>query len=867
MLRQNYAKFLIDFYVLPKDPTQQKIFQSARKLKHQHDMSFKESIRQSIKLRKDLFEVLWPSHDINISNDENHENNEEENALTCFKNAVMESEELDSDLFANWVRGSKGLEYLQEGLQEFVGEKVLQCRDNTLKKVILTLPSGSPHNSATNVRKIIFLQIIFNSTKACSRRTCYQNRPPTVLEADQLDEGNALMAYVARDTRNKILHSSKLEIDETTVCSYLDAFIVVLQDPKCLINDEASKKAVDKLTQLKNNKIHISQGDKVSLLQMRNKALTELDDKIAEHLRKLDEKALALRYKLKLDVDEFKDSALADVENAGISVKQSLTVEKGVAISDIATARKEGIHDIAGKTTDGISEIKAVGGQALQEISEAKNDIDGQKSEAISEICNLKKDVLSVITKAGTEAKENFLVGASAARSDMSGKVVLRESIFQKVRRKLKNAFSPSSSKSHFKVLPSQSKKDLKNELITWYNTNKSTVCLSPLTDAFPTPLAGFYIMPEIDIQTYLPGGRKETTRVKSLQDLFTWGKKVPQEIYLSAVAGFGKTAFSKYLALTWCQAHQKGENYKHFKEEELKALSSFEFLFMVELRDSAKVCDVDDMIEQQVIQYLPCSSSMPKGLLKDILHDEKCLVILDGLDEWTHPDNNCTRLPKSIPHRYAREKCVILTTTRPWKLGMSNLNQIGETVELVKLNEDNIRKFNCNAMKMLNVNLQDGELQNEVCRFEEAISDHDLEDMESTPLLLLYLICLWVEKIPIGNSAVELYTGIIQLLLSRTEKLHGKFHSSCEKSLSYIPDCFRKHQHFCSYYTFLLTIGELAFNTLFSKKKEHTLVFDEHVAEKYLNQEDLKLSCLSGILSEINYQQPVNYKHLSVVF
>jgi hypothetical protein len=357
--------------------------------------------------------------------------------------------------------------------------------------------------------------------------------------------------------------------------------------------------------------------------------------------------------------------------------------------------------------------------------------------------------------------------------------------------------------------------------------------------------------MPEIDIQTYLPGGRKETTRVKSLQDLFTWGKNVPQEIYLSAVAGFGKTAFSKYLALTWCQAHQKGENYKHFKEEELKALSSFEFLFMVELRDSAKVCDVDDMIEQQVIQYLPCSFSMPKGLLKDILHDEKCLVILDGLDEWTHPDNNCTRLPKSIPHRYAREKCVILTTTRPWKLGMSNLNQIGETVELVKLNKDNIRKFKCNAMKMLNVNLQDGELQNEVCRFEEAISDHDLEDMESTPLLLLYLICLWVEKIPIGNSAVELYTGIIQLLLSRTEKLHGKFHSSCEKSLSYIPDCFRKHQHFCSYFTFLVTIGKLAFYTLFSKKKEHTLVFDKNVANKYLNQEDLKSSCLSGILSE----------------
>ncbi|XP_060600160.1 uncharacterized protein LOC132753683 [Ruditapes philippinarum] len=410
-------------------------------------------------------------------------------------------------------------------------------------------------------------------------------------------------------------------------------------------------------------------------------------------------------------------------------------------------------------------------------------------------------------------------------------------------------------------------KQKLKDELITWYKTNQSTVPLSPLTDAFPTPLAGFYIMPEIDKQTYQPDGRKETSRVKSLQDLFT----SPREIYLSAVAGFGKTAFSKYLALTWCQAHQKDGNYGHFKEGELKALSGFEFLFLVLLRDSAKVCDVDDMIEQQVIQYLPCSSSMPKGILKDILHDEKCLVILDGLDEWTHPDNDCTRVPKIIPHRYAREKCVILTTTRPWKFEMSNLSQIVETVELVKLNKENARQFKCNAMKLLNVNLQDGELQNEVCRFEEAISDHDIEDMESTPLLLLYLICLWIAKIPIGNSAVELYTGIIQLLLFRTEKLHRKFHSSCETSPSNVPECFRKHKHFCSYYTFLLTIGKLAFYTLFSKKKEHTLVFDRNVAKEYINQEDLKSSCLSGILSEskvktlVSESSKISFSHKTV--
>ncbi|XP_060558273.1 uncharacterized protein LOC132718574 [Ruditapes philippinarum] len=417
------------------------------------------------------------------------------------------------------------------------------------------------------------------------------------------------------------------------------------------------------------------------------------------------------------------------------------------------------------------------------------------------------------------------------------------------------------------------SKQNLKDELIAWYTTNQSTVPLSPLTDDFHTPLAGFYIMPEMDIQTYLPGGRKETTRVKSLKDLFTPRKEVSREIYLSAAAGFGKTSFSKYFAITWCQAHKNDENYSNFKDKELEALSCFEFLFLVQLRDSTKVCDVDDMIEQQVIQYLACSSSMPKGILKDILREENCLVILDGLDEWTHPENDCTRLPKSIPHRYAREKCVILTTTRPWKLGMSNLktNQIDKTVELVKIDKQNVRQFSLNAMKILKGNIEEEKLIYEVCRFEEEIRHHDLDEMESTPLLLLYLICLWTAKIPIGKSAVELYTGIIELLLSRTEKLHGMFHSWCKTSPSNIPVCFRMHQHFCSYYTFLMTIGKLAFYTLFSKKKEHTLVFDKNVAEKYLNQEDLKSSCLSGILSEskvktlINESSKISFSHKTV--
>ena len=54
-LRQEYAQFLIDFYELQEDPIQQHMLESARTIRNQHDMNQTDSIRQAIKLRKDLF--------------------------------------------------------------------------------------------------------------------------------------------------------------------------------------------------------------------------------------------------------------------------------------------------------------------------------------------------------------------------------------------------------------------------------------------------------------------------------------------------------------------------------------------------------------------------------------------------------------------------------------------------------------------------------------------------------------------------------------------------------------------------------------------------------------------------------------------
>ena len=63
-LRQQYAQFLIDFYKLQEDPVQQRLLESAKTFRNPHKMNRADSIRQAIKLRKDLFMDVWPDHNI-----------------------------------------------------------------------------------------------------------------------------------------------------------------------------------------------------------------------------------------------------------------------------------------------------------------------------------------------------------------------------------------------------------------------------------------------------------------------------------------------------------------------------------------------------------------------------------------------------------------------------------------------------------------------------------------------------------------------------------------------------------------------------------------------------------------------------------
>ena len=76
-LRQKYVQFLIDFCELQENPIQQQILDLVRTFGNQYNMNRTDSIRQAIKLRKDLFMDVWPNHNIEENHEENKASEEE----------------------------------------------------------------------------------------------------------------------------------------------------------------------------------------------------------------------------------------------------------------------------------------------------------------------------------------------------------------------------------------------------------------------------------------------------------------------------------------------------------------------------------------------------------------------------------------------------------------------------------------------------------------------------------------------------------------------------------------------------------------------------------------------------------------------
>ncbi|XP_045173202.2 uncharacterized protein LOC123534832 [Mercenaria mercenaria] len=367
-------------------------------------------------------------------------------------------------------------------------------------------------------------------------------------------------------------------------------------------------------------------------------------------------------------------------------------------------------------------------------------------------------------------------------------------------------------------------KKALQRDLIRLYRKYYSCVPVHPLMQEREIDVEKTYVKPEMRIlRSKNIEQSNSKINITSYKDIFALQGKQHQNIYIIGDAGIGKSAFCKQLISSWCRVHKQNQEQCEFDvlnestfAEIAMELKTFEFLFFVSLRHCKEENHLHEMIKNQLLQ-----TRRYKDLFDEVIEEEpdKCLVILDGLDEWKNSSKAV------VPGRNRMADYTIISTTRPWVLEKHRLKdtEIDISLEMRGVGPSSAEKLATRMIQHLNTVFKRNRL---VDSFEREVLLKDLSELKSIPILLQQMVCVWHDLESLGKSQCDIYSSMLNLLIQvaeQNEKLKPVFQLPTSNLL---PSCMQDKQECRSHQQLVLSLAKLAFQTLFSNQSDSLLVF-----------------------------------------
>ncbi|KAH3770557.1 uncharacterized protein LOC127845918 [Dreissena polymorpha] len=383
-----------------------------------------------------------------------------------------------------------------------------------------------------------------------------------------------------------------------------------------------------------------------------------------------------------------------------------------------------------------------------------------------------------------------------------------------------------------------QSCKELIEGMKKLYNDKLYYVTVSPFDDSSGEKLRDVYMPPKIlemckEIKTF----KKTEKQVNTYKGVFLTDNTVNPRIFIQGEAGSGKTTFLAKLALDWCEGvhgSSASDNSKIIFAD-FDALQRYEYVFHITLRNSKNQCDVYTMIKEQIIDRIYSAKDREKAyeLVSEIMKHQRCLVLLDGLDEWTGPED----LPTLV---VVHNKCVMLITTRPWKLaeGKVKHSDIHALLQLEGIN----KPFELSKI-ILSRLVDKEELEIKYTAFTLYVKKQKLEELLSSPMMLSAIVCAYADGIEIKGSKCEVYILLVESLFKKA--------NSCTRTFQQPPFSFFKGTEYIQPNLEPLNrLAEMAFHLLFVNDKENSIMFRITELEKFKIYEYKDFALKSGILS-----------------
>ena len=372
-----------------------------------------------------------------------------------------------------------------------------------------------------------------------------------------------------------------------------------------------------------------------------------------------------------------------------------------------------------------------------------------------------------------------------------------------------------------------------------------STLPISALVEEEDAQLLEFFAKPTMKQVDY-HNVKSQSANIISYKDIFFKKGQPCKNIYVTGDAGIGKTAFCQRMVLAWCHAKKGGKENHNFSTIDIEVMTKFSFLFYVTLRET-KLCHVKEMIQIQLKDLANADT------IAQIFDQENCLIILDGLDEWTHQTVHDTcPINRKLPHRPSSKNCTYLTTTRPWKLEGNRLktNEIDQQIELRGLNKQSCKELAITVINHLNNKLETSRNPKD---FQSAVALNKLVTVCEVPIVLMQLICLWFDERTLGTSRCSIYAETIDMLFRRRAS-EIQITTQNDKDFSReLPDCLKALPSDSKHVCLLYKLGHLAFEGLFGKPDEDSeLIFDSSRGKIYdISEIEMNYLLTVGILSK----------------
>ncbi|XP_053395355.1 uncharacterized protein LOC123523947 [Mercenaria mercenaria] len=821
--------------------------------------------------------------------------------------------QLENPRYRDWVRAALGLKYLKQGLEGFVticiqdqhttfisgkelGSSGVQCtqctRDNLLpdhprnnciqrfrNRCFCNNPTGRrkcPNNVCSRFYDLIVLDHderspfwpntdpskwycdIWELAK-CFLGTHCQDDVKSAAETDLTGLLTIIINNVpirgkidcidnfckVRVIRNEIMHSASYEIQNENLTSYLDQMITVLSDKKILTGDSDAQIAISKLESLKTDKISISVED---ANEMRDTALsaikekgqnvvTEIETVGSQVIDDIESKEKELLYKIderEKKIDEKTNDACKAIEQKTIKAEiiyDRKMKEKGQEIT------KEVIH--VGSQV--MSNIESKRGDILHNVDiheiETHRKIDETKEEACKTLEQRKEEILDVSAR-NLKALED-----KGCKIESEIDVKMKQLVLG----------------CEMDKSPYESEKQaLQKHLLDLYTQYYLKTEVSPFLPNEDQPLDDIFAQPDIE-RTITEGNMTEM--VHTYRDFLTDKSDIRfKNIFLTGRPGMGKSTICKRMLSVWCEAHlvESGVNlvkYYETKQIDIEAMKKVRFLFYVSLPHAEPDQSIEEMIRQQLLD------TQHFDLLKTVLEKEheSCLVILDGLDEWTIPNRRpaSPRITPGLPDREIKSQYTTFFATRPWKLSKvrPSSGEVDVKLKMQGLNNQGVIELIKSVFAKLNNN--DDNQKQTTKHFCEEVIEKNISAILSVPLLLKMVVCLWNEGRKLDGSVCSIYTSIVETILSRAierNRFNADFERDFEKCRNdqkkqNLPECFDQHKNCKEMSSLLISLSKFAFDMQFVKEKRG--VFDMKSWNKeQLSENDLQLCLKIGLLS-----------------